>query len=190
MLLFLWMAVPVLGVFALAKLFNVFYDVRYVAMALPAYLLLLSAGIARFQRVWVQLVLMSAVLAVHGTALANYYFEPKYAREDTRSAAQFLESAAGAQDVALVVGTVSSLPHYYKGTLSIVDFRTLGEANQSVTERLEKVTANYDRLWLIQIRPWQVDRTGRVKAALDNSYEIIERRHFPGVDVHGYEIPR
>ena len=190
MLLFLWMAVPVLGVFALAKLFDVFYDVRYVAMALPAYLLLLSAGIARFQRVWVQLVLMSAVLAVHGAALANYYFEPKYAREDTRSAAQFLESAAGAQDVALVVGTVSSLPHYYKGTLSLVDFTSLGESNESVTERLEKVTANYDRLWLIQIRPWQVDRTGRVKAALDNSYEIIERQHFPGVDVYGYEVSR
>jgi mannosyltransferase len=190
MLLILWMAVPVLGVFALAKLFDVFYDVRYVAMALPAYLLLLSAGIARFRRGWVQLAFMSAVLAVHCTALANYYFEPKYAREDTRSAARFLESAAGSQDVALVVGTVSSLPHYYRGTLSIVDFRTLAEANESVTERLEKVTANHDRLWLVQIRPWQVDRTGRVKAALDKSYEIIERHHFPGVDVHAYEIPR
>jgi mannosyltransferase len=189
MLLILWMAVPVLGVFALAKLLDLFYDVRYVAMALPAYLFLLSAGIARFRRIWVQLALVSAVLAVHGTALANYYFEPKYAREDTRSAARFLESAAGSQDVALVVGTVSSLPHYYRGTLSIVDFRTLGEANESVTERLEKVTANYDRLWLVQIRPWQVDRTGRVKAALDNSYELIERHHFPGVDVLGYEIP-
>jgi hypothetical protein len=190
MLLILWMAVPVLGVFALAKLLDVFYDVRYVAMALPAYLLLLSAGIARFRRGWVQLALISAVLAVHGTALANYYFEPKYAREDTRSAARFLESAAGSQDVALVVGTVSSLPHYYRGTLSIVDFSSLNGASESLSGRLEKIAANHRRLWLVQIRPWQVDRAGRVKAALDKSYEIIERQHFPGVDVLGYEIRR
>jgi hypothetical protein len=184
------MAVPVLGVFALAKIFDVFYDVRYVAMALPAYLLLLAAGITRFRRAWVQLALMSAVLAVHGTALANYYFEPKYAREDTRSAARFLESAADSQDVALVVGTLSSLPHYYRGTLPIVDFSSLNGASKSLSGRLNKVAANHHRLWLVQIRPWQVDRVGRVKAALDNSYEIIERQHFPGVDVYGYEVSR
>ena len=190
MFLILWMAVPVLGVFALAKIFDVFYDVRYVAMALPAYLLLLAAGITRFRRAWVQLALMSAVLAVHGTALANYYFEPKYAREDTRSAARFLESAADSQDVALVVGTLSSLPHYYRGTLPIVDFSSLNGASKSLSGRLNKVAANHHRLWLVQIRPWQVDRVGRVKAALDNSYEIIERQHFPGVDVYGYEVSR
>jgi hypothetical protein len=88
------------------------------------------------------------------------------------------------------VGTVSSLRHYYRGTLPFVDFSTLEGANDSVTGRLEKVTANHDRLWLIQIRPWQVDRTGRVKAALDGAYDIIEQQHFPGVDVHGYAIPK
>ena len=188
--LVLWIGVPILGVFGIAKLVNVFYDVRYVAMALPAYVLLLAAGMVRFRRFGVQMMLIGAVLAVHGAALANYYFDAKYAREDTRSAARFLQSAAGSHDVALVVGTISSLPHYYRGTLPFVDFSTLEGANDSVTGRLEKVTANHDRLWLIQIRPWQVDRTGRVKAALDGAYDIIEQQHFPGVDVHGYAIPK
>jgi mannosyltransferase len=188
MLLILWVAIPVLSIFAIAKLLNIFYDVRYVAMVFPAYVLLLAAGIARCRKPGDQLMLAAAVLVVHSIALANYYFDPKYAREDTRSAARFLESAAGPEDVALVVGTLSSLPHYYKGNLPLVNFSRLDRDGQPLPEVFHKVTANHSRLWLVQIRPWQVDRAGRVKAALDNAYSRIQQQHFPGVDVYGYKI--
>jgi uncharacterized membrane protein len=188
MLLILWVAIPVLSIFAIAKLLNIFYDVRYVALVFPAYVLLLAAGIATCRKVGGQLMLVGAVLVVHSVALANYYFDPKYAREDTRSAARFLESAAGFKDVALVVGTLSSLPHYYKGNLPLVNFSSLDRDGRSLPEVFHKVTANYSRLWLVQIRPWQVDRAGRVKAALDNAYSLIQQQHFPGVDVYGYKI--
>lgn len=187
MLLMLWVSIPILGIFAIAKLLNIFYDVRYVAMVFPAYVLVVAAGIHGLRRFGLQLIALGAVLAVHGVALANYYFDPRYAREDTRSAARFLESAAGSHDVALVVGTLSSLPHYYKGDLPLVNFRTL---DGSPTEQLRKVTANRKRLWLVQIRPWQVDRKGRVKAALDSAYSLIQQQHFPGVDVYGYKISK
>ena len=188
MFLILWVGVPILGVFGIAKLLNVFYDVRYVAMVLPAYVLVLAAGIARFRRLGVQLLLLGAVLTVHGVALANYYTNPRYAREDTRSAGQFLETAVGPHDIVLVVGTVSSLPHYYKGTLPLTNLSSLDGADQPLTERLRKVSANHDRLWLVQIRPWQVDRAGRVKTGLDGAYRLVEQKHFPGVDVYGYQI--
>jgi hypothetical protein len=187
-LLMLWVGIPVLGVFAIAKLLNIFYDVRYVAMVFPAYVLLLAAGIGMFRKAGVQLMLLGAVLAVHGVALANYYFDPRYAREDTRSAARFLESAAGSQDVVLVVGTVSSLPYYYNENLPLVNFSSLDGAGQSLTERLQEVSGNHNRLWLVQIRPWQVDRKGRVKAALDGAYRLVEQQHFPGVDVYAYQV--
>ncbi|HXV80786.1 MAG TPA: hypothetical protein VEG60_12985, partial [Candidatus Binatia bacterium] len=190
MLLALWIAVPVLGVFAIAKLLNIFYVVRYVAIIFPAYVMILACGITSFRRVGIQLMLVGAVLAVHGAALANYYFNPRYAREDTRAAAQFLTSKARSQDLILVVGTVSSLPHYYKGSSPLVPLGMPDGRRRSPEERLAELSVGHDRVWLVQIRPWQVDRTGRVKAALDNSYEIIERHHFPGGDVHGYEIRR
>jgi hypothetical protein len=188
--LILWVGVPILGVFGIAKLLNIFYDVRYVAMVLPAYVLVLAAGIARFRRLGVQLLLLGAVLAVHGVALANYYTNPRYAREDTRSAARYLESMAGPRDRVLVVGTVSSLPHYYKGNLPLTNFSSLDGADQPLTERLQKVSANHDRLWLVQIRPWQVDRAGRVKTALDGGYKLFEQQYFPGVDIYGYQISK
>ena len=125
------------------------------------------------------MLLLGAVLTVHGVALANYYFEPRYAREDTRAAADYLETAAGPRDVFLIVGTESSLPHYYKGNLPLVDFGTLQPAEQPLKEKLRKLSTNHDRIWLVQIRPWQVDRAGEVKAALDNAHNLFEQQHFP-----------
>ena len=135
-----------------------------------------------------QMLLFGAVLAVHGAALANYYFEPRYAREDIRAAAKYLETAAGPGDVFLIVGTESSLPHYYKGNLPLVDFRTLQPAGQPLKEKLRKLSTNHDRIWLVQIRPWQVDRSGTIKAELDSTYPVAEQRHFSGLDIYSYQI--
>ena len=49
-LLGLWMSIPILGVFGIATLLNIYYDVRYVATAFPAYILLLAAGIIRTEK--------------------------------------------------------------------------------------------------------------------------------------------
>ena len=134
------------------------------------------------------MLLLGAVLAVHGTALANYYFDPRYAREDTRAAAQYLESAAGPRDVVLVVGTASSLPHYYRGNLALVDFTNLQPVGQPLREKLRNLTANHDRLWLVQIRPWQVDRSGTIRAALDDTYARGSKQDFSGVEIYSYRI--
>ena len=128
LLLMLWVTVPVLCTFGIAKSLNIFYDVRYVAMILPAYMILVAAGIVGFRSHLVQTILVCAVLAVHVLALRNYYSDPRYAREDTRSASQFLESAARPADKILVVGTLSSLPYYYKGSLPLVSFSNVGDS--------------------------------------------------------------
>jgi mannosyltransferase len=189
-LLLLWVTVPILGVFGIAKLLNLFYDVRYVAMVFPAYVLFLAAGILRFRKVGIQLLLLGTVLAVHGVALANYYFNPRYAREDARAAGQFLESATKPGDTVLVVGALSSLSYYYTGSTPIIDFGSPDQPGQSLSERIRQVSAKGNRVWLVQIRPWQTDRTGKVKEALDRAYSLIEQQHFPGVDIFAYRISK
>jgi mannosyltransferase len=186
-LLTLWVIVPLLGVFAIAKLLNVYYVVRYVALIFPAYIMILACGIASFHRAAIRLVLVGAVLSVHAAALANYYFDPSYAREDARAAAQFLTSRALSDDLILVVGTVSSLPHYYKGGAPLVSFGTPDAGGGSPAHKLVELSAGRDRIWLVEIRPWQVDRAGKVKAALASAWTAVEERRFAGVDVYGYE---
>ena len=202
----LWVAIPVVSVFGIAKLLSLFYDVRYVAWVLPAYVLILTAGIVSFRRHAVQMTLLAAVLAVHSLALANYYFDSRYAREDTRSAGQYLDSEAKPGDVVLLVGSASSLPYYYTGNLPLVYFgnpdagrhytgnlplsyfQNPEAAGRPLTERLRKHTENHNRLWLVQIRPWLTDPRDQVKLALDDAYPLVARQHFPGVDIYCYRI--
>ena len=77
-----------------------------------------------------------------------------------------------------------SLPYYYKGNQPLVNFGMPGGAGQPLTERLRKLGGDHDRLWLVQIRPWQTDRQGKVKAVLDEAYALVEHYHFPGVNLY------
>ena len=188
LLLALWVGVPVLCVFGIAKFFNIFYEVRYVAMVLPAYVLLVGAGVASMRKLGAQILLFGAVLLVHGVSLANYYFDPRYAREDTRAAGHFLESAAGPDDIVLIVGIGSSLPHYYNASAPVVYFGRLNGTSLSVAERLRQLSKNHERLWLVQIRPWLTDPKGQVKIELDNANTLLQQHHFPGVDISAYRV--
>jgi hypothetical protein len=82
------------------------------------------------------------------------------------------------------------LPYYYKGNPPPVNFGVADGASQPLTERLRELSGDHERLWLVQIRPWQTDRQGQVKAALDEAYALVERQHFPGVDIYAYQVSR
>jgi mannosyltransferase len=185
--LLLWITVPTIGAFAIAALLNIYFDVRYVAMIFPAYIFVLAAGIAASGQRGVQALFFGAVLMVQAVALANYYFDPRYTREDTRAAARYLESVAGPNDLVLIVGTASSLPHYYRGTLPLVDVRDLPTAAGPLKQSLAKLAANHQRVWLVQIRPWQVDRPGTIKEAFDATFHGGESQHFSGVEIYSYQ---
>ncbi len=187
--LILWLAIPIAGALMVSAVTAMAYNVRYVAMVLPAYILTLAAGITRFRRPFIHISLLVAVLLVHGFSLANYYFDPFYAREDARSAAQYLESAASPRDIILVVGSKRGLRYYYKGQAQIVGWR--GEATSDeigATELLSELSQGHDRLWLVLTRPWEQDPTNRVKAALDETYDLVEHREFPGVQIYSYDL--
>jgi hypothetical protein len=97
---------------------------------------------------------------------------------------------AGPGDGVLVVGTLSSLPYYYKGNPPLVNFDPLNGAGRPLSEQLRELSGDHERLWLVQIRPWQVDREGKVKAALDGTYGVVERQHFPGIDIYSYRVSK
>jgi uncharacterized membrane protein len=189
--LLLWLGMPIIGAFTVAIMttYHV-YNTRYVAMALPAYILVLARAIAGFRRSRIQIGMLVSVLCVNGLSLAGYYFNPQYAREDSRSAAQYLGSAARPGEVILVVGNATALRYYYKGDLAIVRVHRQSTNNGSdVAENLQELVKSHHRLWLVEIRPWEVDPKGKVKAALDSHARPGEHRTFPGVEIHSYHLP-
>jgi hypothetical protein len=157
-------------------------------MVFPAFVIILAAGIVRFRQPVIQTALMVAVLVVHGVALANYYFNPVYAREDTRAAAQYLESEVGPRDMVLGVGNVNGLKYYSGGNLPITGLSKRPQTDSTVVEQVQQLSKSHDRLWLVEIRPWQQDPRGKVKAVLDGAYNLIEQKRFSGVNIYCYNL--
>jgi mannosyltransferase len=187
-LLFLWLGVPIVGTVTVAIMttYHV-YNTRYVAMALPAYILVLARAIAGFRRPRIQIGMLVSVLCVNSLSLASYYFNPQYAREDSRSAAQYLGSAGRPGQIILVVGDATALRYYYKGDLAIVRVHRQSTNNGSdVAENLQELVKNHHRLWLVEIRPWETDPKGNVKKALGRLYRLIQHKFFPGVNIYEF----
>jgi mannosyltransferase len=189
MLLVLWLAVPIIGALVVSVIIpKMAYNVRYVAMSFPAYILIVSTGIASIRRPMIQISLLVAVISVNGLSLANYYFDPRYSREDARSAAWFLQEAAHPQDAILVVGSATALRYYYKGKAPIITWsKAIIDKQSSLEEHFQELNEHHDYVWLVQTRPWQTDPRRIVKAIFDANYKAIESKRFPGVDIDSYK---
>jgi 4-amino-4-deoxy-L-arabinose transferase-like glycosyltransferase len=189
-LLIAWLAVPIVGALGMSALRPAMaYNVRYVAMSFPAFILILSAAIAGFRCSLMRIALLAAVLAVNGLSLAHYYFDPRYGREDTRAAAQYLEMTAHPRDAIVVVGSAIALSHYYRGSLPIVNWRGVVIKDRSaITDRLQQLSEAHDHLWLVSIRPWEGDAKGTVRTMLDDRYSRIGHKELEGVDIYTYRL--
>jgi uncharacterized membrane protein len=187
-LLTLWMFVPLFGVLAMAFATNLGFNVRYTAMTFPAYLLIVASGMAWFRHRVVQLILLVAVLYSNGLSLAHYYTDPYYARADARAAIQYLTEVRQARDVILAVGSTRALTYYSKGNLPFEVLDARQAEDRDLQTALRHLIRDCNRLWLIEIRPWERDPQGKIKAALDRAYKRIEQKHFPGVAIHSYQV--
>ena len=186
-LLLFWLVVPIVCVVIAAATTDVAYNVRYAAVALPAYILILATAITTFRKRTVQLIMLTAVIFVNGLSLANHYFNPRYAREDARAAARYLESAGHSRDVIVVVGNPTAFQHYYQGNLAIVSWgRPVNSHRATVNKNVQDLAQHYSRLWLVTIRPWETDPEGNVKASLDQALKNLQEMAFPGVEISSY----
>jgi hypothetical protein len=188
-LLSLWMFVPLCSVFVMAFVVtNLGFNVRYTAMILPAYLMILASGIAWFRRLAVQLIFLAAILCSNGLSLANYYTDPYYAREDSRSAVQYLMEVYQAHDGILMVGSNIGFSYYSKGSLPFEQLDLRKSKDLDVKAALQRIVQDYHRLWVVEIRPWARDPKGKIKAALDDMYDRTGQKDFPGVVIRSYHI--
>ena len=183
-LFLLWLSIPILGVFAISAMTDVAYNVRYVCAAMPAYIFILAAGITNLRHRAIQLAVLLAVLSVNGLSLGQYYFNPYYAKADSRAAARYLESVGESKDVILLVGNSTALLHYYKGDLPVVGWgQAENSSRETIRKNVESLTGRYDRVWFVAIRPWEADPKGNVKSVLDQSLQRIDDLALPGVKI-------
>lgn len=169
-LLVLLVVPPTLGL-AAARVMGVAFNPRYVVGALPCFELLLALGLVRHGRAFATLGLC-ALVAIAALSIGRDRFDSRYARDDLRGTARYLESVLVPGDAVVVCAAdvASALPHYYHGKVHIDRFsaRAFESAAGAAVEVGQLMGGNHTT-WLVLVREWQDDPQGFVRQQLDAS---------------------
>jgi hypothetical protein len=123
---------PVIGI--AGALADVGPKVRYWSWIVAPLLLWLGAGAARpapgFAR-WITRVALAAIVLVNIAALANRYENPRYANEDLRSAAEYLQSSPANKAPVFVISDYMAPPvrYYLNGPSTMCNWLPYVEPN-------------------------------------------------------------
>lgn len=178
----LWLVAPALAVsYFAANNFKVFHP-RYVAVSLPCLLLVVAAAFAdlgpRARRVFAL-----AVALLWAGSLARATLEPKYGREDYRSALQHVRAGITPGERVLAVGAQEPVEWYGRG-LPVARWWLGFAANPERMQRtLTDSLAVTPGTWVVLSRPEDDDPDGRCVRWLDEHTPMARRWYAEGVQV-------
>jgi hypothetical protein len=148
--------------------------------------MLLGAGTAARARSRFK-VLLIPLVAVIAVSLCNYFGNPRYAKDDLRSAAGLIEREYRSGDVVVAVFTAEPLEFYLEGVAPVNVFGLDDIRSPSaMEERCRSLSGEGDRVWLSLCREWQVDPDGIIRNWFEANLEKLERHSFTGVDLFLY----
>jgi hypothetical protein len=164
------------------------FNVRYMLVALPAYVCLVAAGLEALPFFWKRAaaVLVFVTLAV---SLQNYYFNPRYAKEDVRGAARYVEARIAEGECVLAPIVTEVFQHYF-GKPNPVRFvaAPAGIPRDVLEERLGRHLDGCGAVWFVRSRQWDSDPEGELIDALGRLYrETARTDEFTGVEIRKYE---
>ncbi len=151
------------------------YNVRYVLLSLPPFLLVLATGVSCRKSQVVRLAGTSFLVLVSLAALRNYSVRPEYQRENNRGATAFLNANARPGDLVIASApyTVVALRHY--GLRADLDLRPYPGASglgppAEMTADLRRLSRGHDRVWLFLSRTFHSDPEGRIEHFFEDNF--------------------
>jgi mannosyltransferase len=182
-LLWTWLVIPLLMAFVVAVRSANPFNVRYAILSFPPLVLLFGLGVGCDRRPWVTgLALAAAALAV--LSLANLYFDPAYAKEDSRSLAALLAAETTSDDL-VIVNTgymASAVSYYYPGPARVVGYPSETARDVPVSrEGVLALVAGHPHVWSISSRTFHGDRTGTIESTLESRFTLEHERRFAGI---------
>ena len=195
--------VPVLGIY-LASVRNSVFSDRYVIMALPAYLILVAAGITllwRHRWLWpVGVIAMVVIFSYAWATLRDVNFAEAAEKEDWRSAYALVAEQAQPGDVIIThPGYTLTTYDYFSqreprlrqfDTVTIPTFRVNWLTEQSMVEWIVNRAGRPDRFWYVEspdrVPPEDPDRT--LEMWLREKSDIAGEHVFNGVRVILFDV--
>ena len=192
----LYFLVPV-AIMYLLSLRKPMYNPKFLLLATPGYYVLLAAGlvgvgqfaasavrrIGRPLPVVLPIAVGGLVIGVMlvgtvfstGKSTAAYYFDPKYARDDYRGVARFIEANSEPGDAVILnaPGQVEIFGYYFKDKEPVFPLPGERPINKQNTEKaLKDITGRNKRVWLVLWAQNESDPDGFIERWLDeNSFK-------------------
>jgi uncharacterized membrane protein len=131
------------------------FNVRYLMCAFPLYIALLAYGLPSGKRA--RIVAAAAVCALMLVSDFNYFFDPRYARENVRDAvAEVMRSEVGG-DLVYAPAVEEVFAHYYRGPNQIRFIDPSGLGNDGLDEEIARSFVSHARIWYLRSRNWDKD---------------------------------
>ncbi|GJL67079.1 MAG: hypothetical protein NPIRA05_20500 [Nitrospirales bacterium] len=172
-----------------------FYE-RYVIPSLLPFFVFLAMGTQSIRRRSVQLFCAGVLIVVSGLSIQNYYFDPRYHREDNRGAAQFLNEHVVKGDVVICM-----TPHMAENLfpylpaprlMAIRPFRTKDKVltSKKLPMELREIIAGRKRFWVFSRHTKNGRPKGPIAQHFDEHYISRLTFHSSGVTLILYEVGR
>jgi mannosyltransferase len=174
-----WLFGLPLLVFLIDLFSNVTYQVRYTITSLPAFALILTLGALSLKRQIIRWGVIGLILLCSTASVANFYWDPRYDKEDVRAAMEHINGTALDGIQIISVGQIGfGMEHYgpNQNILAMNSCNVEGEENGS----LPKTSFNSEVIWLIAGRDWS-NQTEPCLDLFSKSYSIIDHQRFTGV---------
>ncbi len=166
------------------------YHPRYLIAFFPLLLVVLGAGWAARPRLGRTSLVAAAALAA--LSLGQLWFDPAYAKEDSRSAARLILANERPGDSVVVIYAYRPFRHYYADTaggrapIHHAHKRFL-RTDEELAAHVSEARTDANRVWLVLSRWWDVAPEARIRRAFEGQLTEAGRWEFPGVKVTLYE---
>jgi uncharacterized membrane protein len=160
------------------------FNVRYLMCAFPLYIALVAYGLPSGKRA--RILAGAAVCALMLVSDGNYFFNPRYERENVRDAVAVVMKSEEKGDLIIAPAVEQVFAHYYRGsnTIRFVDPSSLGEAGADA--EITRGFASHTRIWYLRSRNWDKDPDDILLRSLPARGEIAHTWTAPGVDLSLY----
>jgi hypothetical protein len=167
------------------------FNVRYLSVLLPVFLLVVSRGLWSLPHRLAQGAAIAALI-VSLWSCFNYLFVPRYARDDTRSVVAYLQEHSSPDDLVVHINLILPM-RYYAGGLEapVINARPgSGDDPQAARQYVDELLARgADVLWYVECRPEAADPHGNLRRALDEAALQAEVHRFPGIRLYRFDLP-
>ncbi|MGE3908960.1 MAG: glycosyltransferase family 39 protein [Chloroflexota bacterium] len=209
--LLLWLLLPLAGIVILSQT-RPLYEPRFLMLVLPAWVILLGAGLvalgqgagtlltgqlglppAARQIAVVALAMVVAVSLLIPTArsLASYYFDPVYARDDYRGLAQTIMLREQPDDAIILTapGQVEIFGYYFHGQADLFPLPQQRPIDPADTRaRLEALAETHDRVWLVRWAANEADPDDLILGWLEGRGRRLGNQSFGRVELRLYDL--